>query len=188
MSEQQAEGTDPVRRQAEALGRLSRIIAERNEAEATLEQEKNQRAEAAQRSFDKGTKANEARHQAERAALARRAKEEPEAALADYERKKAEADERLKAARAKAEQWVREKVEAIKKAQAEQRWEVGTICEAGLDDAKLSLDRAQTARRVGSGRSPIGRNRGRDPPGRAGTPLPRRPWRRSTRRKPGSTT
>ncbi|QDV36695.1 FtsK/SpoIIIE domain-containing protein [Tautonia plasticadhaerens] len=142
MSEQQEQPRDPVGRQVSALKGLARLVADRAEAEARLGLDRSRRLEAADRVRKQASNANEARYQADRDALERRAREEPEAARAAFEATRGQAEEALRVTRAEAERQLRDAVEEIKKAQADQRWEVGTICEAGLNDAKTRLEKA----------------------------------------------
>ncbi|MEW4567478.1 FtsK/SpoIIIE domain-containing protein [Tautonia sp. JC769] len=143
MSELVTNAQDPVGRQSAALKALAQRVAERAEAETKLEQDHAQRTEAARRAFEQASKANETQYQQHRAALDRRAKEIPAAANAAFETASTGAEAALKSSKAKTEQQYRERIEAIKQAQADQRWEVGTICEAGLNDAKGELERTQ---------------------------------------------
>ncbi|WP_161602224.1 FtsK/SpoIIIE domain-containing protein [Tautonia marina] len=143
MSDQVRNAQDPVDRQVAALQALAQRVTERTTAETKLEQDHAQRTDAARRAFEQASKANDAQYQQQRTALDRRAKEVPTAATASFEASKAEADTTLQAAKTRAEQQYRERIETIKQAQADQRWEVGTICEAGLNDAKGELERTQ---------------------------------------------
>ena len=92
MSEQLEQRREPVGRQVAALKELAGLVAERAEAEARVEGDRARRVEAAGRAFQQATRANEARLQADRAELDRRAREEPEAARATFEKTKERAD------------------------------------------------------------------------------------------------
>lgn len=143
MSEQLEHPRDPVSRQVSALKGLARLVADRAEAEARVGLDRSRRLEAADRVQQQASNANEARDQADRVALDRRAREEPEAARIAFEATRDQAETALRIARAEAERRLRDAVEGIKNAQADQRWEVGTICEAGLNEAKTRLEKAQ---------------------------------------------
>ncbi|WP_169973261.1 FtsK/SpoIIIE domain-containing protein [Tautonia rosea] len=143
MSEQMRNAQEPVGRLVSALKALAQRVAERVEAETKLDQDHAQRTEAARRAFENANKANDRRFQQQRAELDQRAKEIPAKATATFEARKAEADATLKSEKTRAEQEYRERIETIKQAQADHRWEVGTICEAGLNDAKGELERTQ---------------------------------------------
>ena len=143
MSEPIEQRSDLVGRQVDALKALAGLIAERTETETRISVDRTRRLDAEARSFQQAIKANESKHQTELSTLDRLAKEEPEAAKLAFESSRDRAETALRVTRADAERTLRETVETIKKAQADQRWEVGTICEAGLNDAKTRLEASQ---------------------------------------------
>lgn len=143
MSEQLSNDPDPVGRQVATLSSLARLVTDRSEAEATIERERSTRIEAAHRAFEKARALNEARYKDEQSELDRRSIEEPRQAHDTFNTRKEKAEATHSTSKATAEALYHDEIEAIKKGQKDQRWEVGTICEAGLNDAKADLERSQ---------------------------------------------
>ena len=133
----------PIERQVAALKELERLILDRAEAEERGDRERSSRLEAIERTFNESNRAIDSWFETESAELERRGREEPEAARLGFESAAQEAAKVQQIAKTEAQRTLRDAVEAIKKTQADQRWEVGTISEAGLNDAKDRFEKAE---------------------------------------------
>jgi len=131
------------RHQVDTLKRLEALIAERAETEARLDRERDAALQAAEAAFKTADEASRAAERADREALERRAVEAPAQARAALEQTKSEAEERLRLEKTEAEHRLREATAHAKQEQDDQRWEIGTLCEAAINEAKAAHDRLQ---------------------------------------------
>ncbi len=135
---------DPsVERLETSLTLLDNAVRERSEAESRADRERAQREEAANKAYQEARQQNSTWFEQEKRKLQDYADREPAGALEEFERIRDDADRVLRKKRAEADRILRDELERTKQELADERWEIGTVCEAAINEAQERLDQVR---------------------------------------------